>query len=75
MDQSYPSTIKQGTELFRVPTMEECREFNKAADEWLMKRGVFPSSSFSRKNSKKSDDSDLSMSEVPDAEEIKKSAI
>jgi len=31
-----------GNEYFKVPSLQDCQEFNRAADEWLLKRGVTP---------------------------------
>lgn len=32
--------IKVGTEFYKVPTAEECREINRACDLWWAKKGL-----------------------------------
>ena len=67
MDQSLPST-RQGTEYIRVPTLKECQEFNRAADEWLMKRGITQTVNFYSDKLKKNSEKSEEISEDADEE-------
>jgi hypothetical protein len=68
MDQSLPSTMQQGTEHIRVPTLKECQEFNRAADEWLMKRGITQTAKFYSDFEEKKSNKIEPISEKPDKE-------
>lgn len=73
MDQSYPTSIRVGNEYFKVPSLQDCIDFNNAADEWLLKRGIKAKSfsEFDFSNKKNCSTSD-SVSEILEDEQLEK---
>lgn len=73
MDQSYPTSIRVGNEYFKVPSLQDCLDFNRAADEWLLKRGVKPKSfsnfDFSNKKNSSTEEKNSETSEDQHLEE------